>query len=336
LKGIAMTTHQSRRLVSLAALPALFVSALAAVASAQFPRMPGGDGQITTMGRVHIPRSPTHLRMYLQINGSGKTLEEALAALKERREAVALQLEKLGVDRAALVFAPPGVDESQAAQQRRMEVMIAQRMGSRSKKAGKSPALPVRIVSVVTAQWPLEADTPEKLLLAAQALRDKIKEAKLSEGTETNKLSPEEQEVAEEMAASGRMGGDEEGPKPGEARFVFYAQLSPQDRRVALAKAFAKAKAKAAELAEAAGASLGPLSSLASESGMGGGYNPYSRYGYAFGRNDNEFVQQLAQSLSEDDQRMEAIGTRPDGVAFDIAVNASFAIGPATETKRAP
>ena len=77
--------------------------------------------------------------MYLQLTGKGKTLEEALAALKERREAVAAQLEKLGVDKSALVFTPPGVDDSAAAQQRRMEVMIAQRMGGAAPRRPRSP-----------------------------------------------------------------------------------------------------------------------------------------------------------------------------------------------------
>ncbi len=99
-----------------------------------------GEGQISASGHVHLQRPPTHLRMYLQLTGKGKTLEEALAALKERREAAAAQLEKLGVDKSALVFTAPGVDDSTAAQQRRMEVMIAQRLGGRGAKKARNPS----------------------------------------------------------------------------------------------------------------------------------------------------------------------------------------------------
>ena len=158
--------------------------------------------------------------MYLQLTGKGKTLEEALAALKERREAVAAQLEKLGVDKSALVFTPPGVDDSAGAQQRRMEAMIAQRMGGRGAKKGAKPVKPpVAVTTMLTAHWPLAGDTTEKLLLAADAVREKIKAADLAGGKEAPKLSPEEQEVAEEMAAqtSPNTGGDEEQVEAGRA-----------------------------------------------------------------------------------------------------------------------
>ncbi len=187
---------------------------------------------------------------------------------------------------------------------------------------------------MLTAQWPLAGDTTEKLLLAAEALREKIKAAELTGGKEVPKLSPEEQEVAEETAAemSRNMGGDEETAKPGEPRFLFVARISPQDRQTALSGAFAKAKAQAAELAKAAGAGLGPLTGLSGEAGGMGGYSPYSRYN-SYNRGDYEFLQQIAQAAGAEEQHNEAVAPRPDGIGFDFVVNATFAVESATPQK---
>jgi hypothetical protein len=176
-------------------LASLMLALAASAARAQVVRHAiAGEGQVSASGHVHLQRPPTHLRMYLQLTGKGKTLEEAFAALKERREAVAAHLEKLGVDKSALVFTPPGVDDSASAQKQRMEVMIAQRMGPRSaKKGAKTTKPPVGVTSMLTAQWPLAGDTTEKLLLAAEAVREKVKAAELTGGKEAPKLSPEEQ-----------------------------------------------------------------------------------------------------------------------------------------------
>ena len=304
----------------------LTVVLAASAARAQFDHSVGpGGGQIAASGHVHLQRPPTHLRMYLQLTGKGKTLEEALAALKERREAAAARLEKLGVDKSALVFTPPGVDESQAVQQRRMEMMIAQRMGGRGAKKGAKPVKPpAAVTTMLTATWPLTGDTTEKLLLAAESLREKVKAAELVGGKEGPKLSPEEQELAEEMAARNpNQGGDEEQAGPGEPRFLFVALLSPQDRQKALAEAFAKAKTQAAELAKAAGAGLGAMTGLGGEAS--GGFNPFSRFNFnPYGnRGEIDFAQQAAQS---EEQTGEAMAPRPDGIGFDFVVHATFAL----------
>jgi hypothetical protein len=315
-------------------LAGLTVVLAASAARAQVGRQPNaGEGKVAAAGRVHLQRQPTHLRMFVQLTGKGKTLEEALAALKERREAVVAELEKLGAEKGAEVCAPPSVDESAGAQQRRMEMMIAQRLGRGAKKAAKPVKPPVAVTALLTAQWPLAGDTPEKLLLAADAVREKVKTADLSGDKESPKLSPEEQEVAEEMAAQPNQGGDEEQAKPGEPHFMFVAKLSPQDRQAALADAFAKAKTQAGELAKAAGAGLGPLTGLSGEGGGGMSgvnpyrYNNYNRQAYA------EFLQQVAENAGGEEQQGEALAPRPDGIGFDFAVNAEFALETAKPQK---
>jgi len=189
---------------------------------------------------------------------------------------------------------------------------------------------------MLTAEWPLTGDTTDKQLLAADALHEKVKAAELAGGKEAVKLSPEEQEVADEMAGqnAANMGGEEPQPKPGEPRFVFVARLSPHDRQTALADAFAKAKSQAAELVKAAGAGLGPLTGLSGEAGggMAGMNDSGGAFSSAIARYNTEFLQQVAQTQS-DSQGNEAVGTRPDGIAFDFVVNATFAIESAQPQK---
>jgi len=316
-------------------LTGLLVVLAASAARAQIVPA-AGQGQISAMGHVHLQRPPTHVRMYVQLTGKGKTLEEALAALKERREAVAAQLGKLGVDKETLVFSPPGVDDSLVAQQRKMEVMIAQRMGTRGVKKAAKTKPPVTVATLLTAQWPLAGDSTEKLLLAADAVREKIKAADLNSSKDSPKPSAEEQELAEEMAAQNEpfSGNQEETVKPGEPRFMFVARLSPKDRQTSLAEAFAKAKTQAAELAAAAGVGLGPMTALGESGGsMGrfGGFNQswqYNRYG-----RPDEFMQQIVQNATSEAQQDETISPNPDGIAFDFVVSATFTAAPAMPQK---
>jgi hypothetical protein len=81
-------------------------------------------------------------------------------------------------------------------------------------------------------------------------------------------LSPEEQELAEEMAEmmSDHGYGSGSEAKPGEPQFVFVARISEEDRRQAMTEAFAKAQASAARVAAAAGKELGELAHLQSNS----------------------------------------------------------------------
>jgi hypothetical protein len=308
-------------------LAGLLAIATAVPAAAQ--PAPGGP-QVSAAGHVRIQRPPTRLRMYLAISARGKTLEEALAAMKERREAVAAQLEKLGAEKSSIVFAAPTVDESTAQQQKRMEMMIAQRLrGAGAKKGAKPAKPPVSLVSLLTVQWPLKADSTEKLLLAADELREKIKAADLAGGKDAPKLSPEEQEVAEEAAAeiARQSGSGEEAAAPNEPRFAFVAKLTAADRQKALAEAFAKAKSQAAELAKAAGAEMGPLTSISGDANGGGGYRGYgSPFGNAnYARAEYEF-QQGVQAMSGDEQRDESLALKPDSVGFDFTVQATFAL----------
>ncbi len=321
------------RIVTLFALAALSIVSGAGRGLAQRVPAPVPSGQVAATGQVHLLRPPTHLRMYMQVSGRGKTLEEALAALKERREAVAAKLDKLAAEKSSIEFSSPSVDEAAATQQRRMEMMLAQRLraaGGAAKKGAKPAKPPVSMVSQLSVQWRLKADNPEKLLLAADELREKVKAADLAGANEAPKLSPEEQEVAEEMAAEQSRQGNEEAAAPNEPRFVFVARLTASERQKALAEAFAKARAQAAELAKAAGMELGSLASLSGEGGgNAGGVSQYVRTPWGgYSRNEEyDMVQQtIAANGGGEEHRNESLAPKPDGVSFNFGVQATFAL----------
>jgi uncharacterized protein YggE len=298
--------------------------------------MPGMEtprkATISAMGTVQVQRQPTTLRMNLQLLAKGKTLEEALEKLKTRRQAAAKQLQSLEADKASISFSPPAVFTAQNQQQRQLEAMVRERMGH-GKKAAKPIKPAVTVSTLLTAQWPLAADSPEKLLLVVEALREKIKSADLAGVKETEKLSPEEQELAEEAAAaeaeqSGRLPGGEEAPQAGQPHFLYVARISEADRDKAMADAFRKAKANAALLAKAAGVPLGPLCGLTGRSNDSSFVDEESPWAQSAGP-EAMYIQRMMMrrnAAAPDDQSLEVVGPSPASLSFDFSVQAMFAL----------
>jgi hypothetical protein len=273
-----------------------------------------------------VQQKPTRLRMYIQLFGKAKTLEEALAKLKERREAAVLQVESLKADKHSVTFDGPTISGAQAAQKRQIEAMVIEQMRSRGKKP-KGLQIPqtVTVMGTLSAEWPLEAKSQEQLLLAVQGIEEKIKAADLSGSQELQKLSPEEEELAEEAKqAMGRYG--EQPPQLGQATFLYVAVLSKQDRQKAMAEAFKKATAEAAELAKAAATELGPMI------GLSGGCNPQRNYGddeggYSGRGAFQELRQRLEQAGESGEKQYEAFGSNPGPLSFNCFVTVTFALG---------
>jgi hypothetical protein len=115
---------------------------------------------------------------------------------------------------------------------------------------------------------------------------------------------------------------------PGEPRFVYVCKISDADEKKALAEAFAKAKAHAAELSRAAGAELGALRSL---SGNQSGNSLGEEYLYNGNGMDQEMsyryqiMQQRAMLMSGDGSR-EAIGPEPGTLVHAVGVMATFGL----------
>ena len=279
---------------------------------------------IGTSGDVVLERTAQRMRMMVQMTAQGKTLEEAVAKLKERREKATAQLEKFGADKKSIKAAQLRIGTGDDSARRRMEMMVQQRLGKKGKgRSGAKP--PVTVSLVLTAEWPLQGDTPEKRLVASDAVQQKVKAIDFAGAKEASTLSAEEQEMAEEAAAEvveSMGGGDGENEKPGQPVFLYVATIDPADVTKARAEAYAKAKVQGEELAKTAGVELGPMTglqaSVESESSMneGGDWNMRFRQMQAYMLRSNQ--------LSADNR--ESISSTPEDIKFVIHVFAEFAI----------
>jgi hypothetical protein len=291
--------------------------------------MPAAAGQqaVSATGTATVKRKPTVLRMYLALEAKGSSLDEALKKMTQRRENARSQLETLKADKESINFGDLSLSGAKSPRQRQIEAMVMARMQSRGKKPAKTPsAATVTVTVLLTAQWSLEAETTEKMLVLAQTLQDKIKAADLAGSKEAEKLSPEEEELAEEAAQMMDSSGEQRTPV-GQPYFMFIAKLSKEDREKLLSEAFAKAKVQAADLAKAADVELGPLTGLsgqcAGQRSFGGDeeYNPYN--------NSSSIRRMLAQQTGEgaDETRYEAMSNDPASVSFYGTVQANFRLG---------
>lgn len=317
----------------LVALPAIWLSPavvqgpLGLWESGALAQSPSGR-TIAGTGAVTLERPPCALRMYVEVFARGKTLEEALAKLKDRREAARMQIEGLKADPKSIEFGTPSLSDPKSQQRRRMEAMVIERLRSTGRKVPKALRTPktFTVSTRLTAEWPLEAESHDACLLAAHSLQEKVKAANLAGHDDTEKLSPEEEELAEEMAEMGPFSGEEE-VKPGTPHFVYVARITEEDRDQAMAEAFGKASANAARLARAAGARLGPLVGL---SGHGSGSGEESAYyGSPYGYEYQQYVQRLMghrRHSGAAQEENETVGSDPGSLGFVFSVNAVFAL----------
>ncbi|MHC4398167.1 MAG: SIMPL domain-containing protein [Planctomycetota bacterium] len=321
------------RTVTLAAV--LAISLCPGIAPAQF----GGweavalaqatSGQtITGTGTATLERAPGAVRVHVEIFGRGKTLEEALVSLKDRREAARMQLESLGADRGSVNFGPPSLSNPETEQKRRFEAMVMQRMRATGRKTPKGLQVPksFTVSSRLSADWPLAAESPEKLLLATHSLTEKIKAADLARAKKAKALSPEEEELAEEMAEMMSSRGEEQ-IEPGTPVFSYVARITDQDRDKAMAEAFQKAKANAERLARAARTGLGPLVGV---SGGGGGASRFQQPGFGYDYELYEYQQYIERLTGHErstdmEDGLCATTTSPDAsLKFTFHVTALF------------
>jgi len=290
------------------------------------PSVSSDSPGITGRGVHSVKCPPSVLRVYLQVSAKGKTLEAALANLEKRRDAIKAQLPKLGGKADTIKFT--ALDKVDSSEQEQMMDTLRRQMGSDRvpKKLGAPKSVTVN--TTFSADWPLSGDTPDKLLLEAEALRKKLIEADLAgvKAAEAEQ-TPEEREAAEEIQAMmrERYSGGEAQQKPGTPNLAFVGRLSDDKHEMAMAEAFKQAKANAQRIAKAAGASLGPLVRV---SGMSDSfyanmmnrqrteYSPYMRYAQ---------YQQPWQPQIETDEN-ELTSSNPDEIEFHVNVEAVFSL----------
>ena len=126
----------------------------------------------------------------------------------------------------------------------------------------------VVVSATISADWPLETDGHEALLLKAENLKKRILDADPSGRRAAMEKAAEEDDTAPAPAQPYQIA-----PAPGYGvntgnypdfglQFLYVAKVSPKQRQAAMAEAFANAKGQAAELAAAAGMQCGPLLNL--------------------------------------------------------------------------
>lgn len=285
-----------------------------AAANAQQP----GQRAIVGMGTASAKQKPTMLRMRVQLSEKAGTTEEALQKLADRKEAAKLQLESLGASADSIKVTDATFPSTESDTQQQMRMMAMSQMRARGRvPEGLKPVKSVTVVSTVTAEWPLDQEKNQEMLMFVSGVKDKVVEADLAGLNEPKELTPEEEEMQAEMEQM--MGGyySNESENPGEPKFHYVAVVSDEARKQAMADAFAKAKSQAEMLAAAAGVELGPLQALqASPTSSSSGYNyEYMRYMGVYPNGGDE-----------EPKDNEVIAPSPEALALRATIQASFAI----------
>ncbi len=271
---------------------------------------------VSTSGAASLQKSPTLLRVSIELIASDKTTEAAVAKLAGMRNDAKSKLTSLSADAESVKVTDPSTGDGagMTAQQRQMQMMANMRNGGKKLAAEKS----VTVSATIKASFKLPAGSADEILVKSQALTDKLKAAFASaaSGPATKPATSEEQELAEEMASSqGDMSGV---PKPGEPHITYAFPVSDEEAKKLTADALAIAKSDAQVLAKAAGMKLGAVYQLSDGSAKAAD-NPYTAYMEAMGGDKTPKPEAGVR---------EAVGTQPGDVKYSASVSATFVLQP--------
>ena len=284
----------------------------------------GSNSTISTSGSVTINIKPERLRMYVQVAGGGKTLKDALANLKKHYQAAVPRLEKMGANKDSISMGTPTI--AGQVDSDKMNMMIRAHLG-KSKPDKKGPKV-YQVTASLTAEWPLTTDKPEELLLFVDNLTEQIGKIDLTGKKDKKELSPEEQELLEEMDGSVTeftiSSNDDDDAKPGQPHFVYVGTVTEEQVDKAMREAFAQAKQEAQRLARVAEVKLGPLSGL-SGGGTGAGID-FDGLGYSYSMQNR--LQRMMQGIDNDTQEKEneALANKPGPIRYRVSVTTRFEI----------
>jgi uncharacterized protein YggE len=265
-----------------------------------------GKGVVTVTGQATIKAQPDLMRITIELSGQGKDIKEALSKLAEEREMAKTKLAVLGVAPESIQIDDPAIGGVPAGSNAQAMV-IAMMQGNR--QAPAAPANQVRVSSRLETRLPLKAASAQDKLVEAVELMDKAKTLL------QRKLSPQEQEIADEMQS--QTPGQS---RPGEPQFAFVHVITEVERDKATADAVAQAKQSAQRLAQAAGAKLGPVRQL-SESATSGVSNPIEDYTAQYYSRILGMAGQSAAPAAN-----EAVAMQPGPVTFVITVSIGYAL----------
>lgn len=291
--------------------PLIVLLCLSGMLSAQESSPLGVSGE----GLVTLERPAARMRMTVELLEKGPTVKEALAKLKERQDAAAQKLNALGAEKDSIHLTKPALQAEDDSQRQQIEAMIEERIArGASVPKGLQVAKSVTVRSTLTAEWPLAADEAE-LLTQTKELEDKINAADLAGLKEVKKLTPEEEELEAELAASrSESYYGEPAATPGQPSFVYLARITEAELDAALKDAFEKAKTKADRLARASGSELGELLAMKRLEAIIPLDEDYAIYGNPY---------RSAPALADTDET-EAQSPMPGSVKFQFRIEATF------------
>ena len=273
---------------------------------------------ISASGTSSVKRLPETLRVMIALTAKGKTIEEAFANMTSEQKSALEKMEKLGVAKERIRFDNLSIDQSQDDRRQQMQTMIAQRM---RQPAGQRPSLPeeINLRCMLVAERPLTGKTVEEILKESYVLKQKIKEADFT--PKKAAMTPEEEELMEEMEGMMSRYGDDEPNTDGEPRMLYVANVSEADSQKAYAEAFAEARKQGEFLANAASVKLGPLMQFSgnvvnNQRNMG-----YS--GYSYSRQDY-FLMELLNSQNNAGAKLEILSITPDSMEMTFYAQAVF------------
>lgn len=300
--------------------PFIYSSLVAAVlflvcstATAQF------DG-ISVEGSAESSEQAEVMRMSVTIEAQGADLNAAMESLLKKKKKATIKVEKLEPVEGTIKFGDISAGGGQGDSSQMMQLM-KRRFGDDPRMAQMMKVKPpVKLTISITADWKLEPAEPGELMLACDALKQKISKTDFV-GESEDKLSPEQEELAEEMAQMMNEygGGGGESTPAGTPSFYYVRVISAELQDELLGKAFDDAKQQAMRLAKATKSELGELKQLSSTD-IGGSSDPYE----AYYRSQRQAFVPTAETL--EGGAIEAISQTPSKADHSVSVSATFGI----------
>ena len=277
------------------------------------------DG-IAVSGSAESSAPAELIRLSMTIEAQGATFKDAIEVLAKKRTKATIKLEKLSAIEDSIEFGD--VTTGEGGDSAAMMQQVRQMMGDDPRMAKMLETKPpVKLSLEVQADWPLETGgESDARLIAIDQRKQEITSADLGGMDEEDKLSEQQQELAEEMASMmNRYGGRQE-TKAGTPQFRFVRRVTAAGYDELVGNAFADAKQQAERLASATGLSLGNVRSITSGNGLSPQAAQIQRlYGY----NGDESA---TKSKTLDDGTVEVFGSSPAKLTLTARVSVAYDI----------
>ncbi len=286
----------------------VFTGALLATMLCTAVSMGADEPTVVATGHATLKQRPEILRLMVLVTSQGDDPQGAMKALSQRRDQLKKEMVSLGADESSISFSEPTSAEQLTPQQRQMQMVLAAQGHKPTTQASG-----VNISCELTAEWPIHAASADDAFIAAGDLQQKIKPI-LAEGASKKAKTPEEQEIAEEMAGADQ---SQNAAKPDEPKFIFVHKLTDADQADMVKRAFVDATAEAQRLATAAGKTLGAVRQISTGAAAADAtQNVYMDY-----------IEEMTGSGNNVPPKPgEASGDSPGGVTANVSVSVTFAL----------